>query len=347
MSIYRIDDNQIVKIKTTSFEEQKIKERADLQNMLKCNIGVLSPDTLVVSEEFGNWEDSKRRIDLLGIDKEANLVVIELKRTEDGGHMELQAIRYAAMISTLTFDDLVSAYSDYLRDNNDENQDARENLLNFLGWDDSDEDRFGQDVKIILASADFSKELTTSVIWLNDSGLDIQCVRIQPYQNNGEILLDVQSIIPIPEAAEYQVRIREKKQRERESRSGLKDYTKYDVSVSGERYERLNKRRMMFHIVSGVLRQNSTLETVEKIEKATPKKKLFLCLDSELDLDEVRKQIPSNRHDRYFLRKENEVFHIGGKTYLLNNGWGIDTEPAAQAILDSFPDLDIEFKPAD
>jgi len=32
-----------------------------------------------------------------------------LKRTEDGGHLELQAIRYAAMVSTMTFDQAVSA----------------------------------------------------------------------------------------------------------------------------------------------------------------------------------------------------------------------------------------------
>ena len=55
-------------------------------------------ETLVISEEFGEWEESRRRIDLLGLDKDANLVVIELKRTEDG---ELQSIRYAAMVSTM------------------------------------------------------------------------------------------------------------------------------------------------------------------------------------------------------------------------------------------------------
>lgn len=65
---------------------------------------------VVVSEEFGDWQDSRRRIDLLAIDQEANLVVIELKRTEDGGHMELQAIRYAAMVSTLTFEQVVRVY---------------------------------------------------------------------------------------------------------------------------------------------------------------------------------------------------------------------------------------------
>ena len=59
---------------------------------------------LIVSEEFGGWEDSRRRIDLLGLDRQANLVVIELKRSENGGHMELQALRYAAMISKMTFE---------------------------------------------------------------------------------------------------------------------------------------------------------------------------------------------------------------------------------------------------
>jgi len=68
---------------------------------------------MVVAEEFGEWTDGQRRIDLLGIDKEANLVVIELKRTIDGGHMDLQALRYAAMVSTMTFARLVEIYTEY------------------------------------------------------------------------------------------------------------------------------------------------------------------------------------------------------------------------------------------
>ena len=107
MSLYHISNNNITPIKRTTFASQGLRERQDLQQLLKSQIEIISPNTLLVAAEFGDWEDSRRRIDLLGIDKNANLVVIELKRTEDGGHMELQSIRYAAMISTLTFDKMV------------------------------------------------------------------------------------------------------------------------------------------------------------------------------------------------------------------------------------------------
>ena len=39
-------------------------------------VEVIAPDTLVIAEEFGEWEDSRRRIDLLGIDKEGYFIVI-------------------------------------------------------------------------------------------------------------------------------------------------------------------------------------------------------------------------------------------------------------------------------
>src|SRR3954453_15478472 len=99
MPIYEITQLAIRRLDETTFGAAGIKERADLQRLLRSHVEVVSPDTLVVAEEFGQWDESRRRIDLLGLDREANIVDIELKRTEDGGHMELQAIRYAAMVA--------------------------------------------------------------------------------------------------------------------------------------------------------------------------------------------------------------------------------------------------------
>ena len=156
MSLFRIDNGKIVRIESTTFEANEMQERKDLQNMLKSKISVIVPDVLIVAEEFGEWEDSHRRIDLLGLDKEASLVVIELKRTDDGGHMELQALRYAAMISSLTFSRMTQIYEDYLRDDDSE-RDAQQDLTNFLDWDEVDEDLFVKHIKIVLVSPIFRR----------------------------------------------------------------------------------------------------------------------------------------------------------------------------------------------
>ena len=218
MAIYEITSDSLKPIPPTTFEDSKLAERGDLQRLLRDNIQAVSPDTLIIAEEFSDWDDSRRRIDLLGIDSKANLVVIELKRTQDGGHMELQAIRYAAMVAILTFDKIVDVYGNYLlsRGNNDN---PRAMLLQFLGWENPDEESFADDVRIVLVSAEFGKELTTTVMWLNDRNLDIRCIRMVPYQDGSRILLDVQQVLPLPEAEEYQVKLREKEQIERKGRA--------------------------------------------------------------------------------------------------------------------------------
>jgi RecB family endonuclease NucS len=118
-----------------------VHERRDLQRLLREQVGVVAPETLVISEEFGEWEESRLRIDLLALDKDANLVIIELKRTRDGGHMDLQAIRYASMVSTMTFDQAVDIFGRYLKKlNKKEQDDPRGTILKFLHWTDGNDD---------------------------------------------------------------------------------------------------------------------------------------------------------------------------------------------------------------
>jgi hypothetical protein len=133
--------------------------------------------------------------------------------------MELQAIRYAAMVSAMTFEQVVEVYANLLVKEGGNPEDAQASILSFLEWEAPDEDRFAQDVRIILVAADFSKELTTSVMWLNERDLDIRCIRLKPYGDNGRVLIDVQQVIPFPEAAEYQVQIRQKERLERKDRN--------------------------------------------------------------------------------------------------------------------------------
>ena len=73
-------------------------------------------------------------------------------------------------------------------------------------------------MSILIVSEDFSKELTTSVLWLNQNNLDIRCVRVQPYHSPDRLIVDVQQIIPLPQAETYTTALKEKQSKRKEQR---------------------------------------------------------------------------------------------------------------------------------
>jgi hypothetical protein len=167
VTLFEMQPDAIVAVPATTFAVEQVLERADLQRLLRAHIGVIANDVLVVAEEFGAFTEAKRRIDLLGVDREGRLVVIELKRTPDGGHLELQALRYAAMVSAMTFTDLVDHYEHYLaRVEPNAVDEARSRLADWL--DHGEDTTLSREVRIVLISGGFDREITTTVLWLAD-----------------------------------------------------------------------------------------------------------------------------------------------------------------------------------
>lgn len=313
MAIYSFNNNSLQKIETTNFSSEEILERQHLQSTLKRQIDVIAPNCLVISEEFSEWSGSQRRIDLLAVDKEGNLVVIELKRTETGEHMELQALRYAAMVSTLTFSRAVEIYQKYLVSIGSEDN-AEGKLLEFLGWEEPQEDDFALDVRIILVSSNFSKELTTSVMWLNERNLNIRCVRLIPYRHQSQVLVDVQQIIPLPEAESYQIKIKQQSEERREARKLSKDYTRYLFQGNS-----FNKRKLVLAVIQQWFSENKPSQFSELLQ-AFPQEirsgGLFVPVD---DAKEIYGRQGIYRH---FLG-DGEILELPDSAqYAVSNQWG-------------------------
>lgn len=227
MALYEIQPDKLSPVPTTTFVAESILERKHLQRLLRADTAPLGEELLVLAEEFGNWEDSNRRIDLLCLDRDATLVVVEIKRTEDGGHMELQAIRYAAMVSSMTLDQAVAAHAKYLGGDVAEAEvKARNAVAEFLNVESIDEAELVDEVRIVLVSADFSSEITTSVMWLNKRGLDVRCIRLCPYKMGDKVLVDATQIIPLPEATDYEVKLREQTNETKKLRTKRQDIFK-------------------------------------------------------------------------------------------------------------------------
>ena len=355
--IYEISDNTLNALEKTTFAESGIRE-GRLQQLLKEQVEIISPKTLVISEEFSSW-DSKKRIDLLGIDRNANLVVIELKRTEDGGHMELQALRYAAMVSTFTFEQAVNTYEDFLTKEDKDADTARQKLLDFLGWESEEENEFAQDIRIVLASADFDKEIMSTVLWLNDNGLNIRCMRLKPFIDGNRTLIDIQQAIPLPEAEEYQIEVGKKIRVEKNARQGSRNSSKLTVTIGNQVYRTLHTRWAIYCVVKALFDKGVSPEDIS--ETIPVKNRIFRTFDGDLSEGELKDKIYEQQEQDgikpnpalWFYRDNSknqpsrgaQPFKRDGKTYVLTNQWTIElVSKAIDALIKKFPDHNISYE---
>jgi hypothetical protein len=350
MPLYRVTNDSLTPVAQIDFASANVKERQDLQRLLRDQIQVLDRDLYVICEEFGQWDAGNRRIDLLAIDRDANLVVVELKRTERGGHMELQAVRYAAMVANMTFEQAVQAHRMYLAARSSD-KDAEQSMLEFLGWAEPSEEDFGADTRILLVSADFSKELTTSVLWLIEKGLDIRCIRLRPHKLNEDLVLQVEQVLPLPEAQDYVVGVREKKRSE--ARTQERDLTRFDVTIDGECFRDLAKRQALLRVVKRLCdRGVGPADLTDSIGR--PFNAVWRCAEGKLDSGQMaaalekqaREGGPGFDSPRWFIDDES-LIHSAGKTWAFTKMWGIRSEEILKHWVSKYPNAGIKVRRAE
>lgn len=306
MSIFLIKNNKAELLEPTAFKEGNMLEK-DIQNIIKSNPKILGEELLIVGEELSPFENSKKRLDLLALDEFGKLVVIELKRDNDGFHMDLQAIRYASMVRLFSIDQIVEFYNNF---HNCDNEQTEKVIDNFLGGDYAQKLDF-DNVRIILVNQDFSKDITNTVLWLNEQGLDIKCIKINPYKLNDKSIWDVDVIIPVKEAQEYQLKLKEKKNSDQETRRQTKDKTKYSFNGKDD----LGKGRLVLEVIKFYVNQNPNI-TLEQLQNIFHKDLRIGSLKIVNDINEI------DDLKRYFT-SENDLLILNDKEVAICNQWGI------------------------
>jgi hypothetical protein len=353
--LYEVDNDRLSELPVEKFAALKMYEREDLQRLLRSDISPLGDDLLVVAEEFGQWDDARRRIDLLAVDTAGRLVVIELKRTETGGHMDLQAIRYASMVSTMSFEELVDTYEAFLTKYAPGEQiDARAKLESFLAIDDDsgEEPTVSTQVRIILVSANFGREITTAVLWLNSyEGMDIRCFRLIPYDLDGRVVLDVQQVIPLPEATDYQIKVRRKEAERERARSRAadgRDLTQYHIVVDGRELPAEPKRQAIRIMVEQLAAKGVSLRAIHEVMPERGMRRLPGQLrDEDAIKRELAAVVASAEQVRRHFTSQPLVDEVNDETYIIYKMWGRNTEQTLTDLVQAFPEAGVTFHPGD
>ena len=196
--------------------EAGLREREHLQEWVLANPTILGDDIQIVTFEFDRWfttaagADPRDRLDILALDGSGTLVVAELKRDRASATVEMQALKYAAMVSRFDPDTLAHAYARHLTRHTGQTvseADARARLEEHAGGP------LGSAVlrrpRIVLVAGSFPETTTATCVWLTEMLAEdtnpVTLIRYQAYRTDHGVVLTTSQLWPIAQVEDFTV----------------------------------------------------------------------------------------------------------------------------------------------
>ncbi len=195
----------------TDFVSLGVKE-ANIEEFLRRDVGRIFDDEdetlLVVGQQVVNA--SNARNDLVALDGSGNLVLIEIKRDSRDmvartEALEFQAVRYAASLATIhSVDELVERIfaryinkwpSEFEKGDLTAEELGKRTVNKFLQENNADKS-FNKHQRIILVASAFDDQTLSAVAWMNDNGIDIACISLNPIKAGDSLYLVAEKLIP-------------------------------------------------------------------------------------------------------------------------------------------------------
>src|SRR5688572_6837539 len=105
LGVWRID-GQLARVPSVSLDLE-----SRLEEILDRDIAIANPEWMVVGRQVITPHGG--RLDLLAIDRDGNLVAIELKRDQMSRDIVTQILDYGSWVGTLRAEDIAPIFNDY------------------------------------------------------------------------------------------------------------------------------------------------------------------------------------------------------------------------------------------
>jgi hypothetical protein len=128
---------------------------------------------------------------------------------------------------------------------------AEELLTEFLETEDFREKlNIGNSQRIMLIAGEFRKEVTSSVLWLMNYGLRIQCFKTTPFRLGEQLFLNMEQIIPIKEAEDFVISMANKSREEVGVQEENKERYSVRINFWKQYLKEINKVTSLYQNVS-------------------------------------------------------------------------------------------------
>lgn len=167
-------------------------EEAILEDWLESNPDGIVEDgrILIIGRQvvtnFGGY------VDLLGLDREGDVVVVELKRDRTPRDTIAQSLEYVSFAERLHTDQLEEILRSYM---NDESLSIAEHHREYFELDSDEAVAFNKDQRIVIVGQRVSREIRQTASFLCSKGIRVTCIEFTFFQANGGTRLLSQEIV--------------------------------------------------------------------------------------------------------------------------------------------------------
>jgi hypothetical protein len=188
-----ISDAELVEASKTDLDLEKY-----LESWLEQSPWALAqePILLIGRQATASLEDTTVFPDLLGIDKDGNIVIVELKKGKTPREVLAQLLEYAAWASELSDESIKELASDYFSTHTDL-KDKQFTEAFFETFEAEEVPPLNQRIRLFIAAEEISPAISRVCRFLRMShGVDVNCIEFSIYQTeSGEILVSSQAIV--------------------------------------------------------------------------------------------------------------------------------------------------------
>lgn len=186
MEIYRLEENGLTRLLEKDMErERHLEER--LVRASSAQIGDI--EMLYINNQKGTGEGG--RFDILGVDKQGDMVIVELKKGAAKRGVIAQALEYASKIREAEYSYFQNKYMNFTDAtlDSDRSVDLAEAHAEHFGLDAAlDPEDFNNDQRLIIIAADIStnEDLLRMADFLRVHDIDVVAVEYSWYHNEAE-----------------------------------------------------------------------------------------------------------------------------------------------------------------
>lgn len=206
MEAFRSKMVQVVAGQAVTLEPVEFANRvseAELEKWLVQHPELAGEELLILGSQLAEFAEDKDRLDILAVDKQAEIVLLELKVDGAFRLTDLQALAYAAGYSAVGsshFAEILRRRLEKTGDSDATLEQAKQRIVAFVDvLDDFDEWEPSKRVRIKLVAPAYPKRVLHTVKWLGEIyAMPIEAIQVQLFEDSdGRFQLTFERLLPL------------------------------------------------------------------------------------------------------------------------------------------------------